>query len=283
MLVSFLFLSLWAALQAFALPVSSNSSCSATQPAHTRPRVLILTDIANEPDDAESLVRLLVYSHQFRLQGFVATTSYWLNSSTHEDQIIHTLKVYGNVLPNLKTHADGWPEAEFLINNTKAGLPVYGMDGVGEGKDNDGSELLIRTVDASDEILWLPCWGGTAVLAQALWKINATRSVDEIENFVKKLRVYAISDQDNTGPWIRRHWPQLFYIASVHQLNIYALAAWSGISGEDYYYFEHTGANTSSISKEWVKEHIQNVGELGAQYPEFDYIPEGKLHPSNYA
>ena len=276
MLVRFLFLSLWAALQVFALQVSSNSSCSTTQPVHTRPRVLILTDIANEPDDAESLVRLLVYSHQLRLQGFVATTSYWLNSSTHEDQIIDTLKVYGNVLPNLKAHANGWPEAGFLINNTKAGLPVYGMDGVGEGKDSDGSELLIRTVDASDETLWVPCWGGTAVLAQALWKVNATRSAHEIEKFVRKLRVYAVSDQDNTGPWIRRHWPQVFYIASVHQFNIYALAAWSGISGEDYYKFEHTGANTSSVSKEWVKEHIQDVGELGAQYPGFDYIPEGK-------
>lgn len=131
MLADFFLFSLWAALQALALPLagSNSSSCSATQPEHSRPRVLILTDIANEPDDAESLVRLLVYSHQFRLQGFVATTSYWLNSSTHEDQIIDTLKVYGKVLPNLKAHADGWPEAEFLINNTKAGLPVYGRDG----------------------------------------------------------------------------------------------------------------------------------------------------------
>ena len=270
--------SLWAVLQLFLLPVAaSNSSCSAIQPLHTRPRVLILTDIANEPDDAESLVRLLLYSHQFRLQGFVATTSYWLNDSTHEDQIIDTLKVYGNVLPNLKVHAaDGWPEAQFLINNTKAGLPFYGLDGVGEGKDSEGSELLIRTVDASDETLWLPCWGGTAVLAQALWKVNATRSADEIERFVRKLRVYAVSDQDNTGPWIRRHWPQLFYIASVHHYNMYALAAWSGISGDDYYFYEHVGANSSVVSREWVKENIQDVGELGAQYPMFSFIPEGE-------
>lgn len=268
---------LWFLLAAFAAANSSGSSCSAIQPLHTRPRVLILTDIANEPDDAESLVRLLVYSHQFRLQGFIATTSVWLNSSTHEDQIIDTLKVYGEALPNLKAHASGWPDAQFLINNTKAGLPVYGREGVGEGKDSDGSELVIRTVDASDEPLWVPCWGGTAVLAQALWKVRATRSANEVEQFVRKLRVYAISDQDNTGVWIRRNWPQLFYIASVHQFNIYADAAWVGMSGDKYYHFEKYGANDSVITKDWVNEHIRSAGKLGKQYPQFKYIIEGKL------
>lgn len=283
MLPGFL-LALWAAV--LALPVASasnhnrNSSCSAIQPAHTRPRVLVLTDIANEPDDAESLVRLLVYAHQFRLQGFVATTSYWLNASTHEDQIIDTLNVYGRVLSNLTAHASGWPDAQFLINNTKAGLPVYGMEGVGEGKDSDGSELLIRSVDDAEEEeepLWVLCWGGTAVLAQALWKVNATRSAGEVERFVRKLRVYTVSDQDNTGTWIRRNWPQLFYIASVHQFNMYAVAAWGGISGEGYYHFEHLGANNSSaFSRDWIKKNIQSAGVLGKQYPMYSYIPEGE-------
>lgn len=280
MLLNLLFGVSWAAaslLQPVVAAPSNSHSCSATQPEHTRPRVLVLTDIANEPDDSESLVRILTYSHQFRLQGFVATTSTWLNSSTHEDQIIDTLKVYGKVLPNLKAHASGWPEAQFLIENTKAGLPVYGMEGVGEGKDNDGSELLIRTVDASDEPLWVPCWGGTAVLAQALWKVNATRSAEEIERFVQKLRVYAISDQDNTGTWIRRNWPQLFYIASVHQFNIYADATWIGISGDEYYGYDRYGANQTVITKEWVNEHIRSAGELGKQYPMFKYIIEGEF------
>jgi len=38
-------------------------------------RVLVLTDIANEPDDQMSMVRLLVYSNQFDVEGLVATTS----------------------------------------------------------------------------------------------------------------------------------------------------------------------------------------------------------------
>ena len=38
-------------------------------------RVFVLTDIENEPDDAQSLVRFLVYSNQWDVEGLVATTS----------------------------------------------------------------------------------------------------------------------------------------------------------------------------------------------------------------
>ena len=38
-------------------------------------RILILTDIENEPDDAMSMVRFLLYSNQFDVEGIVATTS----------------------------------------------------------------------------------------------------------------------------------------------------------------------------------------------------------------
>src|SRR4030042_2074077 len=38
-------------------------------------RIFILTDIENEPDDAQSLVRFLLYANQFDVEGLVATTS----------------------------------------------------------------------------------------------------------------------------------------------------------------------------------------------------------------
>lgn len=40
-----------------------------------RPRLFVLTDLANEPDDEESLVRLLAYANEFDIEGIVATTS----------------------------------------------------------------------------------------------------------------------------------------------------------------------------------------------------------------
>ncbi|HRV08781.1 MAG TPA: DUF1593 domain-containing protein, partial [Acidobacteriota bacterium] len=50
-------------------------------------RVLVLTDISNEPDDEESLVRFLVYSNEYQVEGIVATTSTWLRTGTREDLI----------------------------------------------------------------------------------------------------------------------------------------------------------------------------------------------------
>lgn len=35
----------------------------------TRPRVIVLTDIENEPDDAMSMVRFLSYSNHFDIEG----------------------------------------------------------------------------------------------------------------------------------------------------------------------------------------------------------------------
>lgn len=37
-------------------------------------RTIILTDIENEPDDKQSLVRLLLYSNEIDIKGIIATT-----------------------------------------------------------------------------------------------------------------------------------------------------------------------------------------------------------------
>ncbi len=50
-------------------------------------RLLVLTDITNEPDDQESLVRLLVYANEYDLEGIVATTSTHLRNQVRIDKI----------------------------------------------------------------------------------------------------------------------------------------------------------------------------------------------------
>jgi hypothetical protein len=47
----------------------------------------VLTDIANEPDDQMSMVRLLVYSNQLDIEGLVATTSTWMKRTVRPDVI----------------------------------------------------------------------------------------------------------------------------------------------------------------------------------------------------
>lgn len=140
---------------------------------------------------------------------------------------------------------------------------------------SEGGELLLRRItDPSPSPLWVLCWGGTNVLAQVLHRLRATHTELAFAALRAKLRVYAISDQDDSGAWIRATFPDILYIASVHGWNQYGMAAWTGISGDRYYGFDQGGPDFEKVSKGWIKENIQ-VGPLGKAYPDYMFIPEG--------
>ncbi len=79
-----------------------------------KPRVVVMTDIANEPDDQMSMVRLLVYSNQLDIEGLIATTSTWMKNKVRPDVIQTLIAAYEQVLPNLLRHQPGFPSAESL-------------------------------------------------------------------------------------------------------------------------------------------------------------------------
>ena len=88
-----------------------------------------------------------------------------------------------------------------------------------------GKLLLERLLYPDDSPLWVLVWGGSNVLAQVLYKIRDRSDAAQLRS---KLRVYTISDQYDTGAWIRQQWPDIFYICSVHGWNQYSSAAWGG-------------------------------------------------------
>lgn len=242
-------------------------------------RLFVLTDITNEPDDQESLVRLLVYANEYDLEGIIATTSTHLRNQVRKDKIEKLVRDYGLAKPNLDKHAPEYPTMEYLLGITSQHLPIYSMDGVGEGKDSPGSELLIKAADrADDRPLWVSVWGGANCLAQALWKVKATRSKEAVHQFVSKLKVYSISDQDFAGQWIRNNFPEIFYIVDASAGDSwleYYKATWTGISG-DSYYKNGPGLHQQLVDNPWLAANIrENHGPLGANYLRFDYIMEG--------
>lgn len=245
--------------------------------AADKPRVFVLTDIENEPDDAMSLVRFLTYANQFEIEGLVATTSIHQRNHVAPQRIRQIVTAYGKVRDNLEKHEQGFPTGDELLARVSEGLPVYGLEGVGEGKDSAGSERLIRAIDREDSRpLWVPVWGGPNVLAQALWKIRTTRSPEALAKSVARLRVYAISDQDDTGPWLRKEFPELFYITSpgFSAGGAYHKATWSGISG-DYFHARCDGPDFQLVTNEWLEHNIRRKGPLGAEYPHWEYLMEG--------
>jgi hypothetical protein len=268
-----------------------------------KPRVFILSDISNEPDDAESLCRYLLYANQFETEGLVACTSTWMKNTVHPEDMEKIIDAYAGAVDNLNQHVHpNWPypSAEHMRSLVKKGAEVYytynssscsflshvkhaadqiqtyGMSAVGIDLPlSPGSQLLYdRILAPSTQPLWILCWGGTNTLAQALLKIDDKYPPEDSKRLLSRIRVHAISDQDDTGAWIRANFPDIFYIASIHGWNQYGLAAWTGISGDKYYGFDAGGPDFSKMEPSWIKENIQ-IGPLGSAYPDYMYIPEG--------
>src|SRR5688500_15396037 len=198
-------------------------------------RVIVMTDIANEPDDQMSMVRFLVYANQFDVEGLIATTSTWMKNRVRPDVIHSLLDAYEQVQPTLNTHQAGFPGAQALRGVVAAGQPGYGMAAVGAGKMSAGAALILEVAEKADERpLWVLAWGGTNTLAQALLRARSTRTPQQLRALLSRLRIYSISDQDDAGPWIRREFPALHYIVmpSTPDGDQYYLATWTGISGD---------------------------------------------------
>lgn len=269
---------LWIGPVALALLAMTGITTGALADSSPRCRVMVLTDISNEPDDEESLVRFLVYSNEYDVEGIIATTSTWLREGLRPDLIRRQIEAYGQVRENLLKHAPGYPTREHLLAVTKSGQPGFGMAAVGAGKGTEGSRHIIQAADKPDErSLWVSVWGGANTLAQALWDVRSSRTPEELERFVAGLRVYTISDQDDSGRWMRVTFPGLFYIVSpsTQDWREYWRATWTGISG-DRHYRNGPFHRFDLVDNPWLEKNIiKDHGPLGALYPKLAYIMEG--------
>lgn len=246
----------------------------AAEPA--RPRLFVLTDIGNEPDDQMSLVRLLLYSNEIEIDGIAATTSVWQRSKTSPEIAARVIDGYGAALPRLRDNAGGWPDAATLRGRLTSGVAGYGLAAIDPAHPSPGALALLAAARRDmDQPLWIAAWGGTATLAEALMLARKTLTPSELGAMIAHLRVYAISDQDDAGPWLRREFPDLFFIVSPSSQDggDYARATWTGISG-DKYYRNGEGADFTTVSNAWLDRNIRK-GPLGAHYPQYMFIMEG--------
>ena len=232
-------------------------------------RVIILSDIEADPDDTQSFVRLFLYANEIDIKGIVATTSCWMQTTINPNSIEKIVDAYGKIQPNLLKHQKDFPSAEALRSIIKEGLPKYGMTGVGDGMDSEGSDWIISELEKDDDRpLWISVWGGVNTLAQSLHKIKNTKSIKDAKKLISKLRVYTISDQDDSGLWIRNNFPDVFYIVSPG--DNYEDATWTGVNTFI------KGIDNTTISNEWLADNIQqNHGPLGAIYPDVAWGVEG--------
>jgi hypothetical protein len=123
------------------------------------PRLIVLTDISSltagvaEPDDGQSLVRLMLYANELEIEGLIATSTMGHGHTTRPDLIRQVVDAYGKVQLHLKNHDPRYPPATRLAGTIRSGQAVAGPrlpveQSVGDGKDpfqNNVSKLTSPT------------------------------------------------------------------------------------------------------------------------------------------
>lgn len=246
-------------------------------PKSEKHRIVLLTDIGGDVDDMQSFTRFMLYSDQYDIEGLISTSIRIFPNEKHRPidgdpqphYLIQWIKAFAEVRDNLMKHSEGWPEPETLLTLIRKGVKT-GRDApfnihtgiasegsghfpleqlIGKGKDTGASMLIIEAVDRDDpRPVWVPIWGGSVELAQALWRVRNDRNEEELKRFVAKLRVYAWGHQDATGLWIQKNFPDLFYIVSTGGI-LYS-------------------ADLKLRDKNWLNTHVRfNHGPIGALCP----------------
>lgn len=214
-------------------------------------RVINTTDLLADPDDEQSLVHMFVTSNEVDIEGLIVGTSCWRQSQPNTSPITKFLTAYEQAYPNLIVHSSDFKIPAYYKSIAVLGQKGYSMGDVGTGKDSPGSELIIKSVDKNDpRPVWINLWGGGNTLAQAITKVKNTRTKAQLDQFLSKIRVYDVLGQDETGAWMTKNYPDLFYIRA-------------------------TGVYNWAYTDTWIASNVQNKGPLGKVYPTTKYSTEG--------
>ncbi|NJM94056.1 MAG: DUF1593 domain-containing protein [Cytophagales bacterium] len=246
-------------------------SCQAAQSkpepeALNKPRLLITTDIGGDPDDRQSLVRLLVSANEFDLVGLVAsaagTPGELDTSAAYPHLIEQAIDAYAQVYELLIQHDSAYPSPQQLKAVVKVGNPLRGREAVGEGRETEGSRFIREQMEMDTATaLNIAIWGGQTDLAQALFDLRQKYGSQEYVHYIKHVRIYDIGDQDKIYDLIKATHPSLFYILNrAAKGRDIREAAFRGM------YLE---GDMSTTSREWIVDHVKTGhGPLGALYPD---------------
>jgi hypothetical protein len=228
-------------------------------------RIIISSDFPpfpvtnSDPDDVQSMVRFLLYSNEFDVEGLIASAGTF-EMIAEKKNILAVLDEYDKVDENLRKHDPNYPTADALRAVTyegkgnNNGIKIQWGCGkqlhteiIGKGMDSEASNAIISAADKPDSRpLWISVWGGPREIAQAIWDVKNTRNEKEFKSFISKLRIFLIACQDATHEWLMDEFPDLFIIESKK--------TYQGMFYSD--------------SKEWVEINIiNNHGSLCAIYP----------------
>ncbi len=269
-----------------ALAVCSGA-LAAQRAAAAKPRIVVTAD--PECDDSNSMVRFLLYSTDYHVEGLIYASSqfHWKGDGKgtrwfvegreytrfglkdicpctswrwkENERFIHeAVEAYEKVYPNLKVHHPDYPSPEHLKSVIRYGNIEF--DGEME-KDTPGSDFIKALIlDDQPGPLYVTAWGGQSTIARALKSIQ-----DQFEKtpgwpalkakISSKVVILPSGDQDDTGAkYIRPNWPDIRTGAGLSMGVPLAYGAQRGLTPENAVYY----------SGKWTQENISSKGPLGA-------------------
>ena len=255
-----------------------------------KPRLVVCTDIAPadvEPDDMESMVRLMSYADLFEIEALITSVGWNCDPYPKEwaQYLQRVIEAYRMDVPKLMKRSGQtaflpnseeekcqfvgyWPSADYIKCRAVMGSERGGIKVIGEDNDSPGSELLIQLADEDDpRPIYVAAWGGANTLAQAIWRVKQTRSAEELKRFANKFRIYTITDQD------MQYNMRMDRVCSSHM--------WLRQEFKDDLQFvwdEGTWQEQCELGKRnWQlhQDNIQGKGALGREYPDYKWGVEG--------
>jgi len=255
-----------------------------------KPRLVVITDIAPadvEPDDMESMVRLMAYADRFEIEGLITSVGWNCDPYPAEwaEYLKRVIEAYRKDVPNLmkrsgqkkfksiiKEHRQQelgyWPSPEYMEYRFARGSVHGGIKSIGKDNNTAGSNLLIRLADSKDpRPIYVAAWGGANTLAQAIWNVKETRGEEEAKKLARKFRLFTITDQD------------MQY--SMRMNRAYSSHMWLRREYQDDLQFiwdEGAWQEQCELGKRhWTthQQQIQGKGALGKEYPNYKWGVEG--------
>ena len=255
-----------------------------------KPRLVVCTDIAPadvEPDDMESMGRLMAYADMFEIEALITSVGWNCDPYPAEwaEYLQRVIEAYRKDVPKLmrrsgqqefmsledenkQQYIGYWPSADYVKSRAVMGSIHGGIKAIGADNDSPGSELLIRLADEDDtRPIYVAAWGGANTLAQAIWRVKQTRSAEELKRFVRKFRIYTITDQD------------MQY--SMRMNRSYSSHMWLRKEFADDLQFvwdEGSWQEQCELGKRHWQQHKDNIqgrGALGGEYPTYKWGVEG--------
>jgi hypothetical protein len=250
-----------------------------------KPRVVITAD--PELDDNNTLIRAVLYSSDFKIEGLVYASSefHWKGDGKGTTQYLKTgqynryalcpckswrfmdderfidniVDAYAEAYPNLKVHNPGYPTPGELKSKVKWGNVAFEGD---FSQDTEGSNLIkALLLDKNVEPLYVTVEGGASTVARALKSIyeqySKTPQWREIQEKVsRKLIIVPSGDQDGTlASYIRPNWPDVKVVQFMGGVS-FGYGAQNTTTDENKVYFSPT----------WTQENVLSRGPLGKLY-----------------